>query len=87
MTAPTTPDPARLTAREERQLRSAAALLDRIRDERTVDQDDDTEPSFHAALALYHLHDYLDAIASCRERAQTNALARALIGEDAIDAW
>lgn len=80
-------DPTRLTKREERQLRSALELLDKIRDERTVDYDDDSEPTYHAALALYHLQDYLDAIRNCRDRARTNALARALTGEDAIDAY
>lgn len=80
-------DPTKLTKREERQLRSALALLDKIRGERTRDCDDDTEPTYHAALALYHLQDYLNTIEDCRDRARTNALARALTGEDAIDAY
>lgn len=84
---PSTQDPTKLTKHEERQLRAALKLLDKIRAERTRDCDDEEEPTYHAALAQFHLQDYLDAINDCRERAQPNALARALTGEDAIDVY
>lgn len=72
--------------REEAQLRRCVALLERIRYERTTEeeQDDDTHPAYHAAVAIYGLEDLMEAVEREDQDEKTNALARLLVGENVV---
>lgn len=72
--------------REEAQIRRCIALLERIRYERTTEQerDDEAHPAYHAAVAIYGLEDLLDAVKAEDERESFNRLARVLVGEDVL---
>ncbi len=72
--------------REEAQIRRCLALLERIRFERTTEQqrDDETHPAYHAAVAIYGIEDLLGAVKEADDREAFNAFSRALIGEDVL---
>lgn len=67
-----------LNKRETEQLRRTIALLSKIREHRTRDPDDEDDPTYHAALAEYHLDDFLRAVTRDFEDRVFHAQLRAI---------